>query len=256
MIRLSKKLLSPVLAFVIFFGLWECIGIFGLLQDSILPRPSTVFFMLVKHRELLWHHTLVTLSEAFIGFGLACVVAFILGMLMDYLTPLKNALHPFLVISQTIPIITVAPLFIIWFGYGWMPKVMVVVMVCFFPILINFLHGMDHVDQDMITLLKLMKAKKQDQFWLVKLPHALPFIFSGLKISASYAIMGAVIGEWLGAKEGLGEYMRRSMKAFAVEQTFASIVIISVISLVWIWLIHMIEMAVMPWRKNENTEEI
>jgi len=255
MSRFPKKAIPSLVAFTVFMVAWECLGAFGSLQDSVLPRPSLVLVTLIRHRSLLWHHSVVTLSEAFIGFVIACAVAFILGMVMDNISTLKNALHPFLVVSQTVPIITLAPLFVIWFGYGWMPKVIVVVMVCFFPIVINFLHGMDHVDQDMITLMRIMKASKMDIFWLVKLPHSLPFIFSGLKISASYAIMGAVIGEWLGAKDGLGEYMRRSMKAFAVEQTFASIVIITVVSLVWIWLLFRIEMALMPWRKSENTQE-
>jgi ABC-type nitrate/sulfonate/bicarbonate transport system permease component len=255
MSKFPKKAVPSLTVLLMLTVIWECLGAYGSLQEAILPRPSLILVTLIRHRSLLWHHSVVTLSEAFIGFVIACLLAFLLGLLMDNITILKNALHPFLVVSQTIPIITLAPLFVIWFGYGWMPKVVVVVMVCFFPVVINFLHGMDHVDQDMITLMRTMKAGKYAIFRLVKLPHSLPYLFSGIKISASYAVMGAVIGEWLGAKDGLGEYMRRSMKAFAVEQTFASIVIISVVSLLWIWILDKLEIALMPWEKKENTEE-
>lgn len=255
MIRFCKKNFPALLVFIFFLLIWECIGALQIIQSSILPRPSFVLITLFKHRSLLWHHAQVTLIEAGAGFAIAVFVSLLLGLVMDNFPSVKQAFYPFIVMSQTIPIITVAPLFIIWFGYGWMPKVFVVVLTCFFPILINFLHGLDHTDPDMITLLRLMKAKKMDIFWLVKLPNTLPFIFSGLKVSATYAIMGAVIGEWLGAKEGLGEYMRRSMKAFAVEQTFASIVIIAMVSLFLVWCLDRLEKAFMPWEKKQISEE-
>lgn len=255
MIRYYKKNLPAILLFIVFLIVWECIGALHIAQNSILPRPSLILNTLFQQRSLLWHHAQVTLLEAGVGFGIAIAVSLLLGLVMDNLPTVKNAFYPFIVISQTVPTITLAPLFIIWFGFGWIPKVFVVVLTCFFPILISFLHGLDHADPDMIALLKLMKAKKIDIFWLVKLPNTLPFIFSGLKVSASYAIMGAVIGEWLGAKKGLGEYMRRSMKAFAVEQTFASIVIIAVVSLLLVFCLDWLEKIVMPWEKKQISEE-
>jgi ABC-type nitrate/sulfonate/bicarbonate transport system permease component len=141
----------------------------------------------------------------------------------------------------------VAPLFIIWFGYGILPKIMVVALVCFFPITVSLVEGMEAADRDMIKLLEAMGASPWQVFKMVSFPGALPSFFSGLKISAAYSIMGAVIGEWLGASKGLGVYMTRSMKSFLTDRVFASIVVISILSLFLFGIIVLIARLLMPW---------
>ncbi|HWI54318.1 MAG TPA: ABC transporter permease, partial [Desulfobacteria bacterium] len=154
---------------------------------------------------------------------------------------------PLLVISQTIPIIAVAPLFIIWLGYGMAPKVVVVSLVCFFPITINLADGLRMVDRDMIKLMHSMGATEFQVFRLVKLPAALPFFFSGLRIAGTYSIMGAVIGEWLGADKGLGILMTRSSQSFLTDRVFATIMVIVILSLAIYFLVEGIARVLIPW---------
>ncbi len=226
------------------------------LPSYILPAPTRVVVSLAESFPVIIRHTRVTLYEAALGFVVAVVFSFIMAFIMDSISIIKKAVYPILVTSQTIPIITVAPLFVIWFGYGLLPKVIVVALVCFFPIIVSFMGGLEAVDREMYDLLKSMGASHMQIFRLLKLPGAMPSLFSGMKISAAYSIMGAVIGEWLGAKAGLGEFMRRSMHSFAVDKTFAAIIVITLLSLGIFELIRRLECSIMPWaelaaRKND-----
>lgn len=241
-------------AFII-TALWEAGVRFGNVPDFVLPAPSQVVVSLITSFPIIAHHTQITLYEAMIGFIIAVIFSFVLAFIMDSVPFIKRALYPILVISQTIPIITVAPLFVIWFGYGLLPKVIVVTLVCFFPVVVSFMGGLDSVDKEMHDLLKCMGASPMQIFRLLKLPAALPSLFSGMRISAAYSIMGAVIGEWLGAKAGLGEFMRRSMHSFAVDKTFAAIIVITVLSLMVFEVIKFSERYFMPWTKYVRRQE-
>jgi len=161
----------------------------------------------------------------------------------------KRLIYPLIVASQTIPIISVAPLFIIWFGYGMLPKIIVVFLVCFFPVTISLLGGLAAVDREYIELFRSMQAGRVDIFRMVKLPLALPAFFSGLKISTAYSVMGAVIGEWLGAKQGLGTYMTLSQRSFEVDRVFAAILAVTLLSAVLFAAVVLIERLVIPWKR-------
>jgi len=248
--------LGPQLAAgLILAALWEAGVRLGGVPDFILPAPSQVAVSLVKSFPIIAGHTRVTLYEAVTGFIIAVAVSFVLSFVMDGVPVIKRALYPILVISQTIPIITIAPLFVIWFGYGLLPKVIVVTLVCFFPMVVSFMGGLQGVDGEMYDLLKSMGASRMQIFRLLKLPGALPSLFSGMKISAAYSIMGAVIGEWLGARAGLGEFMRRSMHSFAVDKTFAAIIVITALSLGVFEIIRLLEGWFMPWAKYAARQE-
>lgn len=252
----ERKDLGPQLAAgLILTAAWEAWVRLGGVPDFILPAPSQVVVSLVKSFPIIAGHTRVTLYEAMTGFVIAVAVSFVLAFVMDGVPVIKKALYPILVISQTIPIITIAPLFVIWFGYGLLPKVIVVTLVCFFPVVVSFMGGLQGVDGEMYDLLKSMGASRMQIFRLLKLPGALPSLFSGMKISAAYSIMGAVIGEWLGAKAGLGEFMRRSMHSFAVDKTFAAIIVITVLSLGVFEIIKLLEGWLMPWAKYAARQE-
>jgi ABC-type nitrate/sulfonate/bicarbonate transport system permease component len=188
--------------------------------------------------------------EALLGFSLAIVFAFAVAFLLTSIKWLNQALYPMLIVSQTIPIITLAPLFLIWFGWGILPKIIVVVLVCFFPVVISLIRGLSSVDPDQLNLFRSMGASRTATFKMVKLPSAMPVFFSGLKISASYSIMAAVIGEWLGASQGLGYYMTISQKSFKVDQVLAAVVIISVVSLLMVKIIDLAEWLLVPWNRN------
>lgn len=207
---------------------------------------------LFNDAELIWMHTKVTLYEAFLGFGLAIVSAFILAIIMDSFDLVKKAFYPLLVISQTIPTIAIAPILIIWFGFGTLPKVLVVLMACFFPIIINLIDGLDNIDPDYLRLFELMEATKLQTFRHLKGPVAMVHLLSGIKISASYMVVSAIIAEWLGGEKGLGVYMVRAKNSYALDKVFASIIVIIVISLITIYFINFIGNHLIRWKNIEG----
>lgn len=229
--------------------LWELTVRLLKIEPWLLPAPTAIVQSLFKDWPALRQHAGITLYEAIIGFTLSIAFAFALAWLMDSVSLVRRALYPLLVTSQTIPIISVAPLFLIWFGYGLVPKVLVVVLVCFFPVVVSFLQGLAAVDTEMIDLLRSMGAPPLLIFRLAKLPAALPMFFSGLKIAATYSIMGAVIGEWLGAEAGLGYYMTLSQRSFLTARVFAIIAVITVLSLGLFKLIETLERVLTPWTR-------
>ncbi len=228
---------------------WEYLVRWKAVQEWILPGPALIARTLADNLPLILKHTQTTLMECLAGFTLAIILSFVLAFIMDEVPLLRRALYPLLIASQTVPIISVAPLFIIWFGYGVMPKIIVVILVCFFPIALSLLGGLAAVDREYLELFRSMKATRLDIFRMVKLPLALPSFFSGLKIAASYSVMGAVIGEWLGAKEGLGMYMTIAQRSFQVDRVFAAILTITVLSAALFALVALIERLVIPWNR-------
>lgn len=242
-----KKYLPSLVFFLLLLLLWEavvkCLGV----KKYILPAPMKIGQALVQNVNLLWAHSIQTVNETLLGFVLAVITGIILAMLMGIFPIIKRTLYPLVIVSQTIPIVAVAPLLIIWFGYNLLPKVMVVALVCFFPITVSLVEGLEAVDKDMVKLLSAMGASSWQVFKTVQLPGALPSFFSGLKISATYSIMGAIIGEWLGASKGLGVFMIRSMNSFLTARVFAAIVVVSFLSLIFFGLIVILARLIMPW---------
>jgi ABC-type nitrate/sulfonate/bicarbonate transport system permease component len=194
----------------------------------------------------------ITLQESLYGLVIGIVLAFIIASLMDRFALLKSALYPILVVTQTIPTIAIAPLLVLWMGFGMAPKITLVVITTFFPIAIGLLNGYESVDPDAINLMRAMGANRVQIFRYVKLPNATPSFFSGLRISAAYAVVGAVVSEWLGGFEGLGVYMTRVKKAYAFDKMFAVIVLISLISLALMGLVIILERIAMPWQNKKN----
>ncbi|NTW73084.1 MAG: ABC transporter permease [Eubacteriaceae bacterium] len=220
----------------------------------ILPSPSEILTALIKDFELISYHSRTTLYEAFIGFAWAILLAFILAILMDSLEIIKKALYPLLVISQTIPIIALAPLFIIWFGFGTLPKIVIVIITCFFPVVISLVNGMESIDEDYLRLFKSMNATKMQTFYHLKLPFAMVHLFSGLKIAATYMIMSAVIGEWLGGDRGIGVYMLRAKNAYSLDKVFASILVIVLMSIAIIYFIEYLGKKTLHWQTERDEE--
>jgi len=165
---------------------------------------------------------------------------------------LHKAIYPILVSTQTIPTIAIAPLLVLWMGFGMAPKITLVVLTTFFPIAVGLLGGFAGADEDAINLMRAMGANRYQIFKYVKLPNAMPSFFSGLRVSASYSVVGAVISEWLGGFEGLGVYMTRVKKAYAFDKMFAVIVFISIISLLLMALVNLLEKTVMPWKRIKS----
>lgn len=220
----------------------------------MLPSPVDVVKAFVDNFEIMMKQAAVTLQETFYGLAIGISIAFVIASLMDRFNWLYKALYPVLVVTQTIPTIAIAPLLVLWMGFGMAPKITLVVITTFFPIAIGLLNGFGSVDTDAVNLMRAMGANRLKIFRYVKLPNAIPSFFSGLRVSSAYAVVGAVVSEWLGGFEGLGVYMTRVKKAYAFDKMFAVIVFISAISLVLMGIVTLMEKAAMPWNKKERKE--
>ena len=209
----------------------------------MLPSPIDVVKAFADNFSIMMKQAAVTLQETLYGLLIGIAIA----SLMDRFTIINKALYPVLVVTQTIPTIAIAPLLVLWMGFGMAPKITLVVITTFFPIAIGLLNGFQSVDEDAINLMRSMGARRLQIFRIIKLPNATASFFSGLRISAAYAVVGAVVSEWLGGFEGLGVYMTRVKKAYAFDKMFAVIVFISAISLVLMGIVVLLEKISMPW---------
>jgi ABC-type nitrate/sulfonate/bicarbonate transport system permease component len=247
--KLYSDKLYPVITLIIIILLWQGIVNIKDIPKYILPAPTDIVSTLIRDFSVIWGHTKVTLIEAFIGFAISVILAFILAISMDSFTVIKKAIYPLLVISQTIPTIAIAPLIIIWFGFGIVPKILIVISVCFFPIVINLIDGFENIDKDYLNLFITFKATKLQTFFNLKFPYAMVNLFSGLKVAATYTMMTAVIGEWLGGTEGIGVYMVRSKSAYALDKVFAAVIVIVIVTLIIIYIIDFIGNRIIHWKQ-------
>lgn len=213
----------------------------------MLPSPIDVVKAFADNFSIMMKQAAITLQETLYGLLIGIAIAFVIASLMDRFTIINKALYPVLVVTQTIPTIAIAPLLVLWMGFGMAPKITLVVITTFFPIAIGLLNGFQSVDEDAINLMRSMGARRLQIFRIIKLPNATASFFSGLRISAAYAVVGAVVSEWLGGFEGLGVYMTRVKKAYAFDKMFAVIVFISAISLVLMGIVVLLEKISMPW---------
>ncbi len=243
--------LAPVIAIAVIILIWFLCNNFELVPAYMLPSPLDVAKAFINNFSVMLKQAAVTLQEAIYGLGIGIMLAFIVAALMDRFSFLRKAIYPILVITQTIPTIAIAPLLVLWMGFGMAPKITLVVITTFFPISIGLLNGFENTDRDEINMMRSMGANRLQIFKHIKLPSAADSFFSGLKISASYAIVGAVISEWLGGFEGLGVYMTRVKKAYAFDKMFAVIVFISAISLLLIAIVSLIQHIAMPWERKK-----
>lgn len=246
------RILMPAGAIILLLLVWESFVRITGTPLYVLPAPSKVMSTLVGELPALLRHSAVTLSETLIGLAIAFVLAFILAILMDALGLFKSAVYPLLVVSQTIPVIVLAPLFIIYLGFGMAPKVLTVVLMCFFPVAVSFADGMAVLDVNQINLIRSLGASRLQTYILVKVPAAAPSLFSGLKVAATYSISGAVVGEWISAQSGLGYYMLRVMNGFMLDKVFASIVAVVILSLLMNGLVRLLQYIFFPHQRQQK----
>lgn len=246
-----KNNLLFIISLILITGIAEIFIRVKEIPKYILPAPSVVLKTLWQNKQILLEHTLTTLFEAIVGFILSAIIALIVGAFIYNKKHIRAIIYPFLLISQTIPLIAIAPLILIWLGFGIMPKIVIVMIICVFPMLVNFLNGLDSIDKELVDFFKVMKADKKTIFFKGILPSSLNSFFAGAKIAATYSIMGAIIGEWLGAKNGLGIYMTRALSSFQTDGLFAAILIVIALSILIFKLVEVIEYLAMPWKKRE-----
>ena len=252
--RNITNIIAPILALLVILVIWYVLSDREVVPAYMLPSPITVIKAFFVNIADMMAQAAVTLQEAIYGLLIGIALAFIAATLMDRFEFLRKALYPILVVTQTIPTIAIAPLLVLWMGFGMAPKITLVVITTFFPVAVGLLNGYESVDPDAINLMRAMGASRFQIFRYVKFPTSLPSFFSGLRISAAYAVVSAVVSEWLGGFEGLGVYMTRVRKAYAFDKMFAVIIFISVISLLLIGIIASIEKGVMPWKWKKSME--
>jgi ABC-type nitrate/sulfonate/bicarbonate transport system permease component len=252
--RLTGSWAPAALIVLVLLGVWEGYVRLWAVPKWLLPAPSLIAMTLVVSRELLLDHTLVTLLEVVVGFGLSLLSGVALACGITASRTLERALYPFVIASQMVPIIVIAPLLLIWVGYGLTPKVIVVALTAFFPIVVNMVDGLKSVDPDVVNLLRTMGASRWQIFVKVQVPTALPFLFSSLRVATAVSLIGAVIGEWMGSSQGLGYLMIRSKPQFLTERVFAAIVVLSVMGVALFALVGVVEKLAIPWWHNEQRQ--
>lgn len=244
--------IAPFIIIIIILILWQIMSVIGIIPKFMLPSPLAVVKAFIKDFPLLMQHTKVTLIEAFLGLGIGIILGFVMAVIMDKYDFAYKAIYPVLVITQTVPTVAIAPLLVLWLGYGILPKITLIVITSFFPITVGLLDGFKATDKDALNLMKTMGATPFQNFVLLKIPSSMGYFFASLRISVSYSIIGAVVAEWLGGFEGLGVYMTRVRKSYSFDKMFAVIFFISIISLLLMYLVKKIQILSMPWENDEN----
>jgi NitT/TauT family transport system permease protein len=244
---LAGNLAYPTAVLVIVLAAWEGASEAGLVAPYILPAPSAILAKVWAFRVLLLHHTWATTVEIVLGFLVALVSGVILAVAVVYVRPFERAFYPWIVATQAIPKVALGPLFIIWFGFGLMPKIVIAALIAFFPIMIGTIVGLKSIERDSLYLLRSMGAGSLQTFWHARLPNGLPQIFAGMKVAIVLASVGAIVGEFVGANEGLGYVLLTANGTVDTQLLFAALLIISVLSTALYWVVHLAESISIRW---------
>ncbi len=246
--------LLPGLLLLLLLGVWQLAASTGFLADRLgleeflVPAPVEIAEVLWQDRSLIAENAWVTLVEVVLGFLIALVAGLATATILHLSHLLRRASYPLVVASQTIPIIVIAPVLVVWFGYGIGPKLAVVTLICFFPIAVNTLDGLQSVDRDKVKMMRTIWASRRQVFTRVEVPTALPYAFSGAKIAVAVAVIGAVFGEWAGADRGLGYLMLQDNAQLMTARLFASVFVLSAIAITLFTVVALVERWLLRWR--------
>lgn len=236
--------------FVLFLVFWEAYCRLKGIPRGILPAPTMVLKGMWAARVVLWGHLEVTLLEILLGFLFGFGAGAISGILIVYSRTMERLLFPIIIASQVIPIFAIAPLLIIWFGFGIAPKVLIAALIVFFPICVNQVEGLRSVDAGMINLMRSYKATEWQVFRYVRMPASVPFLIAGTQVGITFSVIGAVIGEWVGSEKGLGAYMLTSNSMMRTDLVFAAIVLLAVVGVGLFVSVRLLGNWLVPWQKQ------
>ena len=248
--------LPAVLVGGIAIGAWEGLVAVNDVPSWKLPPPSGVAVEMWEARSLLAAHTWVTLAEVLAGFAIALIAGVTLAGLISISSTMARVLYPPVIASETVPWIVIAPLLLIWVGYGMQHKVIVVALIALFPIVVNTADGLRSADPDMVSLLRALGASRRQIFAKVQVPSSLPSLFSGIKIAVTASVIGAVVGEWVGSSEGLGYLAIRSKSQFLTDRVLASIFLLCVMGIVLFLVAALAERRLLPWRHDARRNRV
>jgi putative hydroxymethylpyrimidine transport system permease protein len=239
--------LLPLLLLGSLIAGWELLARAGGIENYLLPAPSEIAQALVEDRDLLLPDTWVTAQEVLLGFALAVAIGVLLAVLLHLSPLLRRTVYPLVVATQAVPVIVIAPILVIWFGFGMAPKLVVIALVCFFPIVVNMLDGLRSVDPEQVKMLRTLGASRAALFRRLELPSALPQLFTGAKIAAAVAVIGAVFGELVGSDAGLGHAIQVGTAQLLTARVFAAVLILAVIGMLLFALVALLERWAVPW---------
>ena len=249
-----RRWLLPSALIALLLGLWQIASSTGAiadalnLQDFLVPSPAEIASSLWENRGLLAEDAWVTLQEILLGILCALVIGAGFAVLMHRWRLLRDAAYPLVVASQTIPVVVISPILVVWFGYGLAPKIVIITLICFFPITVNALDGLRSVDPEAVKMMRSLDASPWQRFKRVEAPAALPNLFTGIKIAVVVAPIAAVFAEWAGSSSGLGRLIQSDLANYQVARMFAAVVVLSVLALALIGLVTLAERRVVTWR--------
>jgi ABC-type nitrate/sulfonate/bicarbonate transport system permease component len=254
-----RDVIAPALVLLLLLGAWEAAAQWDVLADALdirdflIPAPSDIATSLWEDRELLAENAWVTLKEVVLGFSLAAVVGVGFAFLVHLSATARRAIYPLLVASQTIPIVAVAPILIVWFGFGIGPRLAIIALVCFFPITVNTIDGLRSVDPDLLKMMRTLGAGRRQMLIRAEAPAALPYAFSGAKVAVAVAVIGAVFGELAAGNEGLGHLINSANAQLLTARVFAAITVLSLIAIALFVLLSLLERRLIPWNTSEQS---
>jgi NitT/TauT family transport system permease protein len=249
---ITSPALRPFWLVVILIVLWDVFIRVFKIPPYLIPNPLSVAKQLVAEWPMLWRETLPTLYATLAGFALSALIGVPIAMWIAYSRLVESFVYPLLVFSQSIPKVAIAPLFVVWFGFGLVPKVIAAFLLGFFPVVVATVQGFKSLEGDVIDLARSMGANPLKIFLKFRLPHALPAIFSGLKVSVTLAVVGAVVGEFVGSNSGLGYVLQKANGTFDLPLMFAALVILSMIGVILFLVLELIERWLMPWHASQR----
>jgi ABC-type nitrate/sulfonate/bicarbonate transport system permease component len=237
-----------LLLLVVVILIWQWVA--SLVDPLTLASPVDTWKALKDDHTLLLDEAWVTLKEVVLGLAISIVLGVLLAIVMHLIRPLREAAYPLLVASQAIPILVLAPLFILAFGYGIGPKLAIVTLICFFPIVVNMLDGLRSVDPDLLKLMRSLGASRRMVLWKAELPSSLPFLFSGIRIAATVSVIGAVFGEWAGADHGLGRLVLLANNQLQTPRVYAGTVLLTLMAIALFAIVSVVERLAIPWKRD------
>ena len=249
---LNAPWLRPFILLMIIIVAWDlAIRLFHIPAYQI-PAPGDVLKVLWTDWPELLGQTWPTTYATIMGFALSALFGIPVAMLIAGSKTVESYVYPLLVFSQSVPKVAIAPLFVVWFGFGIFPKIIVAFLLGFFPVVVSAVQGFKSVDPDMVDLARAMKGSRVSVFCAINLPHALPAIFSGLKVSVTLAVVGAVVGEFVGSNSGIGYVLQRSIGTFDLPTMFAALVILAILGVLLFWIVDRFERFVIPWHVSQR----
>jgi NitT/TauT family transport system permease protein len=252
MVKNKLYTLLPVLVFLLILLIWEIIVLVFSIPVYLLPKPSQIISVLLSDFGRLIPHIRITFFEAFLGFLIGSFFGWLLAVIFSFSETIEKALYPYAIALKSVPIVALAPLLVVWFGNGLLPKVLISAIISFFPVVVNVVKGIKTVDTEAIDLFNSLSATKRQIFTKLQFYNSMPYLFSALRISATLSVIGAIVGEFSGADKGLGFFILISSHRLETIDMFIGIVLSSIMGILFFYFVNILEKWIAPWSKDYN----